>query len=449
MRRTLLILLLGFAAGVTVILLLRRDVAPADYHFPRKPTPADAALEKPLGAIDWADLSFDDAIKRLEAVAGVPIVIDKSTLDEAGVDLNAKVTIRLVPGPLHRALDAVLKQIAIPTARPGHAPDGGSIFVSTGEALSAGRFVQARIYDVRDILAAITPPPPISGRSGDIRGVDLQYYPEEELAKLVLETVEPDTWREYGGSVGRLIMFNGRMIVTQTWHNHRLLEQLLAEMREPMPSDPTMGEADSIDRGRLAWNYGPSFDLNRPVPDLELSAPLNTAVETIGRQAGIDLRVDEATLRRMELDPSRAVTVVLRNATLLDALDALLAAHRSAAGPASLDFASVGGVLTLTSADRAESVVTHLYDIRKWPAGMRMRQTRAAALLVPLSEDEWIMADRLTAAVQSAIDPDSWRENGGSIGSIRTINGMLVVSQTIRNQERVRRLLTVLRQMAQ
>ena len=51
----------------------------------------------------------------------------------------------------------------------------------------------------------------------------------------------------------------------------------------------------------------------------------------------------------------------------------------------------------------------------------------------------------LVAEIQTTIDPPSWRDAGGTVGSVRILGGNLVVNQTPANQQDILRLLEELR----
>jgi type II secretory pathway component GspD/PulD (secretin) len=56
------------------------------------------------------------------------------------------------------------------------------------------------------------------------------------------------------------------------------------------------------------------------------------------------------------------------------------------------------------------------------------------------------LVNSLMDTIKSTVSPDSWRDNGGSIGSIRELNGQLIVNQTVDNQLAVYGLLQQLRE---
>lgn len=55
--------------------------------------------------------------------------------------------------------------------------------------------------------------------------------------------------------------------------------------------------------------------------------------------------------------------------------------------------------------------------------------------------------DLLTRLIEEAIDPDTWRDNGGQTGALREAGGVLFINQTPANHDRVRRLLYNLRRL--
>ena len=52
----------------------------------------------------------------------------------------------------------------------------------------------------------------------------------------------------------------------------------------------------------------------------------------------------------------------------------------------------------------------------------------------------------ITSLIQETVAPDSWREAGGTVGSVRELSGQLIVSQTPENQRQLRGLLEQLRE---
>jgi type II secretory pathway component GspD/PulD (secretin) len=64
---------------------------------------------------------------------------------------------------------------------------------------------------------------------------------------------------------------------------------------------------------------------------------------------------------------------------------------------------------------------------------------------VPGDERAVISVDELVKLITDTVDPGTWRDAGGGLGTIRGLNGMLVVSQTHDAQKRIEDLLKTLR----
>jgi len=130
--------------------------------------------------------------------------------------------------------------------------------------LTDGEKVVTRVYDVRDLTMGLkqypfrgtmlparqtqngippvemviergrapTTAPSSPAAAGDPREPSAQER-EDELVRLLTETVAPESWRDAGGTFGSIrLLAPGRMVVTQTVENHTLLVQLLDQFRE-------------------------------------------------------------------------------------------------------------------------------------------------------------------------------------------------------------------------
>jgi hypothetical protein len=106
----------------------------------------------------------------------------------------------------------------------------------------------SRVYDIRDLLmqrkaypaqSALVPPtrigeprPVAEVRAATTRPTNASDDVAKQLMDLIQETVDPDSWRENGGTVGAIRELQGQLIVTQTSENQALLMDLLKQLRE-------------------------------------------------------------------------------------------------------------------------------------------------------------------------------------------------------------------------
>jgi hypothetical protein len=52
------------------------------------------------------------------------------------------------------------------------------------------------------------------------------------LTKLILDTIDPDTWRDNGGTLGSIREFDGFLAITHTPTTHRHIQRILANLRK-------------------------------------------------------------------------------------------------------------------------------------------------------------------------------------------------------------------------
>src|SRR5687768_12102991 len=137
------------------------------------PSAAEAALDRVVPDLHFEALPFDEAIRRLEVAAGVEVRVDWARLRHTGFDCKAPVQLRVRGDRLSDALSRLLAQLhARESARPpGFAPDGGTVLVSTEDALAGQVFV--RCYDIRDLLPPQAPPEPRPAKPNPPTGVGL------------------------------------------------------------------------------------------------------------------------------------------------------------------------------------------------------------------------------------------------------------------------------------
>ena len=173
-----------------------------------------ARLDQKLEEMNFAGAPLADVIDFLRDVAGVNVVVEWGQLESAGIDRNAPVTLRVKNVKFGRALDLVLSGAAAGVPL-GYAVDGNVIRISTRDHLDSVTAV--RVYDVRDIIAS-----------------EVQV---QDLTQLITESVDPDSWRDSGGSVGVIRPTRNKLVVTQTPMNHREIRSLLQKLRE-QPTEP-------------------------------------------------------------------------------------------------------------------------------------------------------------------------------------------------------------------
>jgi hypothetical protein len=188
--------------------------------------------------------------------------------------------------------------------------------------------------------------------------------------------------------------------------------------------------------------------LARRLPELRLEAvPLDEALRTLSRKWGVPVFAKWQTLREAGIDPEARVTVELPNVTLSKALDNVLSATRVPRIEEGLAYTIQDGVITVSTAvDSGREGVMRMYDIRDWPGRDRALAGRPWRLFVRSDDPERdLEVEALVEAITTSVDPESWRDAGGSVGSLKVLDGVLLVTQSVENHERIRRLLNAMR----
>jgi hypothetical protein len=92
-----------------------------------------------------------------------------------------------------------------------------------------------------------------------------------------------------------------------------------------------------------------------------------------------------------------------------------------------------------TEDELAKYTVIRVYDVRDL---VERELVLSSKLKKDLASDT---SDALIRLIQGTIDPTSWRDNGGSIGSIDALGGALVVTESPQNQDAIFALLVAMR----
>ena len=177
-------------------------------------TAKEKAIMQALGApisVSFKDSPFEAAIEYLRTLTGVPIAVDKSVLEAAGVTYETKISVRLPEVSFRTVLRRVLGEV-------------GLTYVVKDEAIQvitpqqAREMVVTRVYPIRDLV------------TGD--WFDVSFGWDEFVAArnaamlidLIKHTVEPASWDSAGGP-GTVVYDAPRraLVIRQTAEFHGVL----------------------------------------------------------------------------------------------------------------------------------------------------------------------------------------------------------------------------------
>ena len=199
-------------------------------------------MEKRI-SFDFVDTPLADVVAFLANLTGTNMVLDPAAVQGDDVPVTLKVN----DMRLGAALEWILK-----LANLTYALRDEVIFISTKERVSEQALL--RLYDVRDLLAAIpdysgTGLPSIGDSAGGGGGGDDLFAGEdggdgesftgEDLVEFIREMVAPSSWgggefgeEREGGASGTISYRQGKLVIIQTPEIHRQIEDLLSRFRE-------------------------------------------------------------------------------------------------------------------------------------------------------------------------------------------------------------------------
>jgi hypothetical protein len=180
--------------------------------------PTNDALDKSIEKVRLHDEPLATAIDLLADQAHVNIVVNWKALEAGGVERTTKVNLDLSHLTIRKVLDVLVSQIATPMASFKYLVWNNHVVVSTKEDLQSTEYQVVKVFDLRPLFADVELDSP--------EAADLT----QQVVDTVKTTVEPDSWRENGGTVGVARILNAQLIVNQTLDNHDQIAILLTEL---------------------------------------------------------------------------------------------------------------------------------------------------------------------------------------------------------------------------
>jgi type II secretory pathway component GspD/PulD (secretin) len=171
------------------------------------------ALESPV-TVSFEGSTLESAIDYLQTLSGQTIIVDKSTLDEVGINYDTPVNVRKMRRvSLRTVLRKVLGEVGLT-----YVVEKETIHVLT--PAEARKKMTVRTYYLGDLAGAVdyTFGPAFSGASAAVSVA--------ELIKMIVGTVEPDSWKINNAEAEGTIIYNPAsfsLIVKQSAEIHYML----------------------------------------------------------------------------------------------------------------------------------------------------------------------------------------------------------------------------------
>jgi hypothetical protein len=282
----------------------KRTMSAAETRIRRK-------LTEPV-TVDWVDLPLEECILYLQNETKINVWIDRTTIQDEGIQMDTPITLRLVN---HR-LSHVLRLLLSPNELEWIIEDE-VLKITSG--VSAGEKLSTVVYDVRDLLALMPEPAdrPIgrgfgggiggggggffdlapngsAGRvlaqtsgGGGIGGIagahagpqsfggsfpPVDFNPVVDFEDVIMATVSPETWDAVGGP-GVLREHLGALVALQTENVHAELQKLFDSMRKTAAASDVNTAEKKADPAAIILRvyqmpHHPSEELATSIPDL-------------------------------------------------------------------------------------------------------------------------------------------------------------------------------------
>jgi hypothetical protein len=219
----------------------KRDAALPVEYLPR-PTKAEERILEALAMpvdIDFRDKPLEECLRFLNEFPGLPkfqIYIDRVTLTDEGVALDAPITLKLKGCHLESALNLLLDPIQLTCIY-----ENDVLQVTT--SAKAGEKLITRTYPVQDLYQprekakqreAPEKEKEVVEKSGvGPRGGGGGGKRTGDLVDAIITNIQPDSWEELSGPGSwTYVKDSGSLVIRQTLQVHREILQLLRDLRE-------------------------------------------------------------------------------------------------------------------------------------------------------------------------------------------------------------------------
>ena len=179
----------------------------------------ESALDQPLKTpLDFVDTPLNSVLQVIAEEYDLPIQFDQGALEASAVSPDIEVSVNLRNISLRSALELMLRQQEGMT----YTVDHEVLLITSKDAAAAD--MEVRIYRIDDLWDL--------ARNEPANGPDSSAPFFTPLTKVIVNAVAPDSWAENGRGEGDVYQLPpGILVVYQSKHVHREIEQFLATVR--------------------------------------------------------------------------------------------------------------------------------------------------------------------------------------------------------------------------
>ncbi len=176
--------------------------------------------------------------------------------------------------------------------------------------------------------------------------------------------------------------------------------------------------------------------LRKTIPLWVQQVGMEKVLADLSKNTGLDLVVNWKALDAAGVNKNSPVTLHLPTPLLVETILTLVCQDAGTQqGP--LGWVVKDGVVHVSTKEDLQSSeyqVVRIYDIKDLVKDLVDRDPRT-----PMSYDDRVK--QIITIITSTIAPDSWRDAGGTIGTLRELNGLLIINQTEQNHWAIKKVL--------
>jgi len=388
---------------------------------------------------DFVDAHLSDILSYFEQQAGVPMRVDRDSLafDFDAGDLSLGRLVQTRHTSAASALNRLIGQHSLDLwgIYAQWTYDKNGVVIGRSERALA-KYRTATIIDVDDPLRRVQDW--YSQEDADLDGVPSHFFSRDELCEwlesVIMEQIRPEQWVDYGGTLSDLSVAGHRLILDAPPRCQLEVEELLSRLRAVLIDPPSEEE-----RARLARLR--EFTEALSAVRIEIAQPQTLSVEQLAafvqQRVPFEVAADLEALSFLDLDPREPLLLPVGRGTLFDLLD-------------NLAWAASEGVYALPTWDIIDNrlLITCEYP---GPAARSVVLYNAGDLIaahcqytgLPLDDARGPSGcEALIEVVQMMVDPETWRCNGGDLGTLIRYGPTMTITHTPRHHLLIDDLLT-------
>lgn len=231
--------------------------------------------------VNFEDTPLQEACRKLESIHGIPVVLQKSGLDDAGVSVDCPVTLKLTGLTFEEVLNHLTRKLDITWQ-----VHGGLVQITTREKQK----YLTRQYDLHNLAH-------MGHKLGILMNALMQMTGDESCL-----------WEQTDGEGGTMSPVGKTLVVRQSFKTHQKIAKLLKTIESLNQPVVMLDLCSNRDRLMKALGEQSSIDV--------VDAQLQDVIQSLAERHGIPILIDERSLSEQGVDSKTPLTLNLKDRSL-------------------------------------------------------------------------------------------------------------------------------------